>query len=66
MEREHPWQAPFDFLTLVLIVAAGFELGFQGLFGVSVAGRIFGAWRYIIYDLAGVAAAWQLYRQRFF
>ena len=45
---------PIDFPTLVLILAAGLELGSQGFFRFSFFGWLFGSWK-----------TWQLCRQRF-
>ena len=55
----------FDFPTLVLIIAAGFELGIQGIFGVDAAGAIFGPHERLAFALMGFSALWQLGRQRF-
>jgi len=58
------WIAPIDLLTLVLILIAGIELGLIGFFGFSLFGWLFGSWKPIAYDAAGIAALWQLFRQR--
>jgi hypothetical protein len=60
------WQAPVDFLSLVLILVAGIELGLIGLFGFSVLAWLFGSWRPFVYDAVGVSAIWQILRQRAF
>jgi hypothetical protein len=60
------WKAPIDFLSLVLILVAGIELGLIGLFGFSVLAWLFGSWRPFVYDVVGVSAVWQIFRQRFF
>lgn len=60
------WHAPIDFLTLVLIVAAGFELGLIGFFNFSAVTWLLGSWHNVAYDVIGVSAVWQLSRQRFF
>lgn len=54
-----------DFPTLVLILAAGFELGSLGMFGFSLFGWALGSWKLLAYDAVGLAAIWQLCRQRF-
>jgi uncharacterized membrane protein YuzA (DUF378 family) len=60
------WRAPIDFLTLILILAAGIELGLIGFFGFSFLTRLFGSGYTVAYDVIGVSAVWQLTRQRFF
>jgi uncharacterized membrane protein YuzA (DUF378 family) len=60
------WQAPIDFLSLILILTAGIELGLIGLFGFSVLTWLFGRWHSIAYDAVGVSAVWQIMRQRVF
>jgi hypothetical protein len=60
------WKAPIDFLSLVLILVAGIELGLIGLFGFSVLAWLFGSWRPFVYDAVGVSAVWQILRQRLF
>ena len=60
------WYAPADFFSLVLIVVAGIELGLIGFFGFSVLIRIFGRWHFVAYDVIGVSAIWQIFRQRLF
>ena len=54
-----------DLPTLLLILAAGFELGLQGWFGFSIVGWLFGTWKIVAYEVIGCAAIWQLFRQRF-
>jgi uncharacterized membrane protein YuzA (DUF378 family) len=54
-----------DFLTLVLIVAAGFQLGIRAAFGVDAAAAIFGSEDRILFILMGLSAVWQLFRQKF-
>ena len=54
-----------DFPSLVLIIAAGFQLGILGLFGWDAAAAIFGTYAKDVYVSAGVATIWQLFRQRF-
>jgi uncharacterized membrane protein YuzA (DUF378 family) len=60
------WKAPIDFLSLVLILVAGIELGLIGLFGFSVLAWLFGSWRPFVYDVIGVSTVWQIFRQRLF
>ena len=59
------WQAPIDFLSLVLIIAAGFQIGLQGFFGWNTIKWLFGRYETLVYDLIGLASVWQLCRQRF-
>jgi uncharacterized membrane protein YuzA (DUF378 family) len=54
-----------DFSSLVLIIAAGFQLGLLGLFGWDAAAAIFGAYTKAAYIVVGISAVWQLFRQRF-
>jgi len=54
-----------DFSTLVMILAAGIELGSEGAFGFSLFDWVFGAHKLLAYDFIGLAALWQLVRQRF-
>lgn len=60
------WRAPIDFLTLILILVAGIELGLIGFFGFSFLAWLFGSWRPAAYDIIGVSAVWQISRQRLF
>jgi uncharacterized membrane protein YuzA (DUF378 family) len=60
------WQAPVDFFSLILVVVAGVELGLIGFFGFSVLTWIFGRWHFVAYDVIGVSAVWQIFRQRLF
>ena len=55
----------FDFPTLVLVIAAGFQLGVQGLFGLDAGSALFGKHVSMLFMLMGVSAIWQLFRQRF-
>ena len=54
-----------DFPTLVLVIAAGLQLGLQGLFGINSAAWLFGSWANTIFALMGLSAVWQLWLQRF-
>jgi uncharacterized membrane protein YuzA (DUF378 family) len=60
------WQAPIDFVSLILVLLAGIELGLIGLFGFSVLTWLFGSWHFVAYDIIGVSAVWQITRQRLF
>lgn len=42
-----------DLPTLLLILAAGFELGLQGWFGFSIVGWLFGTWKIVAYEVIG-------------
>jgi uncharacterized membrane protein YuzA (DUF378 family) len=53
-----------DFSTLVLILAAGLQLGLQGFFGWDAAGHLFGGHERFAFMLAGLSAVWQIFRQR--
>jgi uncharacterized membrane protein YuzA (DUF378 family) len=55
-----------DFLTLVLILAAGFQVGIQATFAADVAGWIFGGGEKILFEMMGASAVWQLFRQRYY
>jgi uncharacterized membrane protein YuzA (DUF378 family) len=57
------WRAPLDFLSLVLILISGLELGVIGFFGFSPLAWLLGGWRFLAYDAAGIAALWQISRQ---
>jgi uncharacterized membrane protein YuzA (DUF378 family) len=54
----------FDFLTLVLILAAGLQLGLQGFFRWDAAEHLFGAHERIFFMIIGLSAVWQIFRQR--
>ena len=60
------WQAPIDFVSLILVLLAGIELGLIGLFGFSVLTWLFGSWHFVAYDIISVSAVWQITRQRLF
>jgi uncharacterized membrane protein YuzA (DUF378 family) len=60
------WQASIDFITLILILVAGIELGLIGFFGFSVLTWLFGSHYTVAYDVIGVSAVWQGMRQRYF
>jgi uncharacterized membrane protein YuzA (DUF378 family) len=59
-------RAPVDFISLILILVAGVELGLIGLFGFSVLAWLFGRWHFVAYDVIGASAVWQIFRQRLF
>jgi uncharacterized membrane protein YuzA (DUF378 family) len=54
-----------DFPTLVLIIAAGLQLGLQAFFGWNLAGTIAGDWERFIFMAMGLSAVWQVLRQKF-
>jgi uncharacterized membrane protein YuzA (DUF378 family) len=54
-----------DFPSLVLIIAAGLQLGLLGLIGWDAAAAVFGAHTKAAYIAAGISAVWQLFRQKF-
>jgi uncharacterized membrane protein YuzA (DUF378 family) len=54
-----------DFLTLVLIIVGGLDLGILGFFGYDAAAAAFGPYARIAYMAVGISAVWQLMRQRF-
>ena len=54
-----------DFPSLVLIIAAGIQVGLQAFFGWDAAGSLFGDYAWIVFQLMGISAIWQLCRQRF-
>jgi uncharacterized membrane protein YuzA (DUF378 family) len=56
---------PIDLITLLLIIAAGLQLGLLGFFGLNVAELVFGAHVTLAYEAVGVSAVWQLLRQKF-
>jgi uncharacterized membrane protein YuzA (DUF378 family) len=60
------WRASIDFITLILILVAGIELGLIGFFGFSVLTWLFGGRYPVAYDVIGVSAVWQGMRQRYF
>jgi uncharacterized membrane protein YuzA (DUF378 family) len=54
-----------DFPSLLLIIAAGMQLGLQGSLGIDAAGQLLGEYKTVLFDLMGFSALWQLARQRF-
>jgi uncharacterized membrane protein YuzA (DUF378 family) len=56
---------PIDLITLILVIAAGLQLGLLGFFGINVAEMIFGPYVTLAYEVVGVSAVWQLLRQKF-
>jgi uncharacterized membrane protein YuzA (DUF378 family) len=58
-------QRPIDTVTLVLVLAAGIQLGLLGFFGFDAALWVFGSHTTTAYQVTGASAVWQLMRQRF-
>ena len=54
------------FFSHILILVAGVELGLIGFFGFSFLTWLFGHWYFVAYDVIGVSAVWQIFRQRSF
>ena len=54
-----------DFPTLVLVIAAGLQLGLLGFFEWDAAAALFGSYTRTLYMIIGLSAVWQLCRQRF-
>jgi uncharacterized membrane protein YuzA (DUF378 family) len=54
-----------DFPSLILIIAAGIQLGLTAFFGWDAAGSLFGSHAPVVFQLMGLSAVWQLCRQRF-
>ena len=53
-----------DQLTLVIILVAGICIGLLGLLGLDVVTWAGGEdYKHLVYDVVGVAAVWQLFRQ---
>jgi uncharacterized membrane protein YuzA (DUF378 family) len=55
----------FDFSTLVLIIAAALQLGLQAFFGWDAVSYITGTGAPFVFKAMGIAAVWQLCRQKF-
>jgi uncharacterized membrane protein YuzA (DUF378 family) len=55
----------FDFSTLVLIIAAGIQLGLQAFFGWDLTGAIVGNRAPFVFMAMGLSSVWQLFRQKF-
>jgi len=53
-----------DFFTLLLVIAAGFQVGLQ-VAGIDMTGYAFGRYEGIVFVLMGLSAVWQLARQKF-
>jgi uncharacterized membrane protein YuzA (DUF378 family) len=51
-----------DLLTLVLVLAAGFQVGAQAFFGFDPAMAIFGSGGKFVLMAMGASALWQLVR----
>lgn len=54
-----------DLPTLILIIAAGLQVGVQAIFGIDCAGAVFGSHKELVFVLMGLSAVWQLVRQKF-
>ena len=54
-----------DFPTLLLVLAAGLDLGLAGIFGWNPAMKYFGSHINIVCAIVGLSATWQLCRQQF-
>jgi uncharacterized membrane protein YuzA (DUF378 family) len=54
-----------DFPSLILIVAAGIQVGLQAFFGWDALGSLLGDYALIVFKLMGISAIWQIFRQRF-
>lgn len=54
-----------DFPSLILIIAAGAQLGLQSIFGWDMTGAFFGRFENIVFEAMGLSAIWQGFRQRF-
>ena len=54
-----------DLATLLLVLFAGAYLGLLGALGFDLIQWVNPSWRIPIYDVVGIAALWQLSRQRF-
>jgi hypothetical protein len=53
----------FDFTSLLLILAAGFELGLRTL-GYDPAHAVLGNSDTMLFEAMGISAVWQFFRQR--
>jgi uncharacterized membrane protein YuzA (DUF378 family) len=54
-----------DHSSMILIILGGFDLGIRGLFGIDIGEQYLGSYAKAVYILIGIAAVWQLRRQRF-
>ena len=54
-----------DYPSMMLIILGGIHLGLLGMFGVNIAERFLDGYANLAYDLTGLAAIWQLTRQRY-
>jgi uncharacterized membrane protein YuzA (DUF378 family) len=54
-----------DFPSLLLVIAAGLQIGLRAAFGVNATEAIFGGHAKVVFVLMGISAVWQLLRQRF-
>lgn len=53
-----------DVLTLLLVLAGAMHLGLLGFFDIDFVSHLFGERTKFAYDLIGLAALWQISRQR--
>jgi len=54
-----------DHLSMILIILGGIGLGLKGGFGIDLAEQYLGTYTNAVYISIGIAALWQLRRQRF-
>jgi uncharacterized membrane protein YuzA (DUF378 family) len=54
-----------DHSSMILIILAGMNLGLKGAAGVDLAEHYLGDYINVSYEIVGLAALWQLRRQRF-
>jgi uncharacterized membrane protein YuzA (DUF378 family) len=63
-EGDHSMWA-IDHPSMILIILAGINLGLKAAFDVDLVERYLGDYSHITYEIVGLAALWQLTRQRF-
>jgi uncharacterized membrane protein YuzA (DUF378 family) len=54
-----------DHPSMILIILAGINLGLKAAFGIDLVERYLSNYSHITYEIVGLAAVWQLTRQRF-
>jgi uncharacterized membrane protein YuzA (DUF378 family) len=54
-----------DHPSMILIILAGMNLGLKAAFDIDLVERYLGDYSRITYEIVGLAAIWQLMRQRF-
>jgi uncharacterized membrane protein YuzA (DUF378 family) len=54
-----------DHPSMIMIILGGIDLGLKGAFGIDIAHQYLGGYTNTAYVLVGIAAIWQLKRQRF-